>query len=415
MYDLIIRNAYLRKKDDVCDIGIFQGRIEEISKRINKKANKEIDAKGNFVSPPFVDTHTHMDKSFTSMGERFPKYNEFPYIIGIPVSREKNIKIGLDYYMEATHKEIERHVLKHAYTQILNGTLYTRTHVDVDRVAKTKGIKATISARKKIRDLIDIQIVAFAQSGLLRDYESQNYIKKSLELGADLIGDLDPATVENNIEESLNLIFKIAREYNVDIDIHIMDPNILGIYTLERLAKKTIKNNYQGRVTCSHAWCLGDASIEWLENVLPLFKQANLKFITCYTSTPYKFPVKKILDKNIPLACATDNVRDFWSIMGSGDLVQGLLIETQRLNMTSNKDMDILWDMVTVEGAKIMNIEKNYGIKVGKKADFVIFDSLSPQWTIITQARKLYVIKDGKIIVKDGEMLPEFRERFNIT
>ena len=146
-----------------------------------------------------------------------------------------------------------------------------------------------------------------------------------------------------------------------------------------------------------------------------MFKQANLKFITCYTSTPYKFPVKKILDKNIPLACATDNVRDFWSIMGSGDLVQGLLIETQRLNMTSNKDMDILWDMVTVEGAKIMNIEKNYGIKVGKKADFVIFDSLSPQWTIITQARKLYVIKDGKIIVKDGEMLPEFRERFNIT
>ena len=100
-----------------------------------------------------MDTHTHMDKSFTALGERFPKYNESPYVIDVPVSREKNIKTGLDYYKNASQHDIEEHVLKHAYTQIINGTLYTRTHVDIDEVAGIKGIEATISAREKLKIL----------------------------------------------------------------------------------------------------------------------------------------------------------------------------------------------------------------------------------------------------------------------
>lgn len=412
MLDLKIKNAYIREKNDIYEIGIKDSKIIDISEKIEDQSRVEIDASGNFVSPPFVDTHTHMDKSFTSIGERFPKYNDSSYIIDIPVSREKNINTGLKYFESATIEEIEKHILKHIYNQILNGTLYARTHVDIDSVAKTKSIIAALNVKNKIKDLFGLQIVAFAESGLLRDIESEKYVEDALKLGADLIGDLDPATVNNDIEGSLNIIFNLAKKYNKDIDIHIMDPGTLGIFTIERLAIKTIENNYQNRVTCSHAWSLGNAPIEWVYNIFPILKKSQLKFVTCYTTTPYNFPLKKLIENNIPIACATDNVRDFWLIMGSCNPLQGLLIESQRLNMTSNNELDILWNTFTIEGAKVMNIIDSYGIEIGRTADLVIFDALSPQWAIINQSKILYVIKNGKIIVQNGEFLNEYKGVF---
>jgi len=94
----------------------------------------------------------------------------------------------------------------------------------------------------------------------------------------------------------------------------------------------------------------------------------------------------------------------------NGDMVQGALIETQRWDLTTNLDMDLIWKMITFEGAKVLGIEKDYGIQEGKTANLVILDALSPQWAIIQQAKKLYVIKNGKVIVKDGVILPEFKK-----
>jgi cytosine/adenosine deaminase-related metal-dependent hydrolase len=92
-------------------------------------------------------------------------------------------------------------------------------------------------------------------------------------------------------------------------------------------------------------------------------------------------------------------------------MVLGALIETQRLTMTTNSDMDLIWNMITTEGAKVLSIEKDYGIKVGKKADLVVLDAPSPQWAIATQAKKLYVIKNGRVVARNGEVLPEFKPR----
>lgn len=404
-YSLIIRNAYLRKPDKVLDIGIVGDRIARIEATIPEKGEVEIDAGGNFVSPGLVDPHTHMDKSLTIMGERFPCYNDTSYVIDGPTSRNQSIKAGLEYYGTATPEEIKQHIIDHARMQIINGTLFTRTHVDVDPVAETKAVEAALEAKKDLRELLGLQVVAFAQSGLLGDERIEPLMRKSAEMGVDLIGGLDPATLEKNIEGALDLAFRLAREYEISLDHHIMDPSTLGIYTLQRLAAKTIENGYQGKVTCSHSWCLGDAPPEWLEERIPLFKDAALKFVTCYTTTPYNFPVRRILQAGLTLACGSDNIRDFWLVMGNGDLVEELLVETQRLNMTSNGEMDLLWEMITIEGAKVMGIEDDYGIETGKKADLVIFDEPSPQWVIIKQARKTHVIKNGKVIARDGKLL----------
>jgi len=398
-FDLIIRNAYLSEKDSVYDIGIVGDRIIKIEAKIEGTVKDEIDAKGNLVSPGFVDAHTHMDKSFTSTGERLPKFWSRPYTRDASI--DAAIEDGLKYYKNATHEEIKRHVIEHAHMQVLHGTLYTRTHVDVDSVAKTKAVEAVLEAKEELKDLIDIQVVAFAQSGFFVDLESESLIRKSLDMGCDLVGGVDPATRENNVEGSLDLCFKLAKEYDVDIDYHIHDIGTVGVYSINRLAQKTIENGYKGRVTTSHAWCFADAPSEWLDEAIPLYKDSGMKFVTCFSSTPPTMPVIKLLEAGINLGCASDNIRDFWVPFGNGDMVQGALIETQRLELKTNRDLGLIWKMITSEGARVLGIEKNYGIEVGKKADLVVLNSLSPQWAIIDQAKRLCVIKNGRIIVKD--------------
>ena len=71
--DLIIRNAKIRSLDYLVDIGIKDGGFKEINKNINVKSTNEIDACGNLVTPPFIESHVHLDSSQT-VGD--PRYNE---------------------------------------------------------------------------------------------------------------------------------------------------------------------------------------------------------------------------------------------------------------------------------------------------------------------------------------------------
>jgi cytosine/adenosine deaminase-related metal-dependent hydrolase len=202
-------------------------------------------------------------------------------------------------------------------------------------------------------------------------------------------------------------VFRIAGDFDVDIDNHIMDIGTLGIYTLRRQAEKAVEYGYTGRVTASHSFALGDAPPGWIDRAIPAFKEADMRFVTCYKSSPYRMPVKQLLSEGITVAIASDNVRDFWRAYGNADPLQAALIELHRLEMNTNSDLHLLWRMITAEGARVLGLkEEEYGLEEGKKANLVLFDSLSPHWAIIEQARKLYVIRNGKIIAADGKIEP---------
>ena len=100
---------------------------------------------------------------------------------------------------------------------------------------------------------------------------SVGLVKDAMRMGAHLVGGVDPATVDGNIEKSLNTIMDIAVEFDSDIDIHLHDADQLGTFTMKRLAALTEEAGWQGRVTISHALGLGDVSVEeagkWLNDL----------------------------------------------------------------------------------------------------------------------------------------------------
>lgn len=145
---------------------------------------------------------------------------------------------------------------------VRHGVLYGRLHTYVDRTVGTKAVEAVLDARAAVADLLDLELVVFPQRGLLDGPDIRAAAEEAMERGADLIGGIDPASVNNDIERTLKTWFDIATEHDVDIDAHVHDGGTLGTYTLERFANHAVERGYEGRITASHAFALADAAIQ---------------------------------------------------------------------------------------------------------------------------------------------------------
>ena len=100
----------------------------------------------------------------------------------------------------------------------------------------------------------------------------------------------------------------------------------------------------------------------------------------------------------------TDEARDVWTAFGNLDTLEGLLVNSFKLNLDSggsyrtNEELQYLWNLATTEGATVLGIEETYPIESGTPADIVVHDARSPQWTIIESPDPRYIIKDGQIV-----------------
>lgn len=417
-YDLIIRNAYLDKRDVVADIGIRGDQIDTITEEISATGTDEIDADGNLVGPGFVDCHLHIDKAFATCGHRNLVGHDDSF------SFEEIRELEREYYIEATEEDITRNAIKNIQLAVAAGSTHLRTHVSVDDdVRGLQNMNAVLQAEDQTRELVDLQMVPGVYSG------NQQAVREAIEMGLDqgamensvLVGGSDPATGQNDVDGTLQLWFDIASEHDIGMDLHIQDGGTLGVYTLERLVEYAKEYDYGGRVTASHSYALSNIPDWWLDKIMEKFKAIDMKLVTCYQSTRPTMPVRELLSADgVTLGHGTDNDRDFVFPHGNADSLEGALIESNKLHgdrmfvedyrwFDTNQGLKALWEMITHNGAEVMGVEEEYGVEEGIPADLVVFDRPSPQWAIITQATRSYVIKRGQIVAKDGEILPDYR------
>jgi cytosine deaminase len=66
--------------------------------------------------------------------------------------------------------------------------------------------------------------------------------------------------------------------------------------------------------------------------------------------------------------------------------------------MTGMAEIDAGFDMITVHGAKTLNLADSYGIQVGKSANLIVLDADSRYDAIRRRATVRYVISQGKLL-----------------
>ena len=414
--DMVVRNAKLKGK--IVDIAVDSGKIVKIGK-VEEKGEVEIDAAGRMVSPPFVDPHVHLDAVLT-VGD--PRYN-------MSGSLWEGIEIWSERKKKLSKEDVKRRAKEAIRWAVAQGVLAIRTHVDVCDPSLV-ALEAMLEVKEEVEDLVDLQIVAFPQEGIVSFPDGEKLMRKALEMGADIVGGIPhyEFSREDGIK-SIDIIFDLAKEFDRDIDVHIDETDDDQSRFLEYLASKTIKEGYQGRVTASHTTAMHSYNNAYAYKLFGVLKKAEMNIIanpldnTALQGRFDNYPirrgmtrVKELLKAGINVGFGHDSVMDPWYPLGRYNMLQVAFIGLNVGHMTGYEEMKAIFDAITVNSAKLMRLDW-YGIEEGKEANFIILNAKSEIDAIRLMAEVLYVVRKGKVIARtkpaESEVLGE-RVRFEV-
>ncbi|MFD1695805.1 amidohydrolase family protein [Roseibium aestuarii] len=398
--DLLIKNATLPDGRKGQDIACAGGRITAIEPGITAEAERIINAEGKLVSPPFVDSHFHMDATL-SLG--LPRMNVSGTLLeGIALWGELKPLLTVDAVVERA--------LKYCDLAVSQGLLAIRTHVDVCD-DKLTGVEALLDVREKVKDYIDLQLVAFPQDGLYRSATAEKNLLRALDMGVDVVGGIPhfERTMEDGAR-SVRRLCEIAAERGLRLDLHCDESDDPLSRHIETLAYETQRLGLQGRTAGSHLTSMHSMDNYYVSKLLPLIAEAGVHAIAnplinitlqgrhdTYPKRRGQTRVPEMKAYGINVSFGHDCVMDPWYSQGSGDMLEVASMGFHVAQMTSRADIRYAFDCVTSHPARAMGLE-GYGLEKGCKADMVLLQAADTIEAIRLKATRLAVIKGGRVI-----------------
>jgi cytosine deaminase len=312
MNDLLLRGTRIWG-DGIADIAIRDGRIAAIGAAASTVGAKEIvDATGTIALPGLVDGHAHLDK--TLWGTPWHSHRAGPTVLE-RIDNERRVLRALGLSPARQSARLLRHM-------VARGTTHVRTHVDVGPETRLTHVHGVMETRDAHRDCIDMQIVAFPQTGVLCQPGTIELLDHAVRDGAELVGGLDPAAIDGNAAGQLDALFAIAARRGCRIDIHLHELGEQGAQTIEMTCERTRALGLHGRIAISHAFCLGMLEPARLEGLLDQLQQLGIGVMTHAPSgyTPFP-PVRMLAQRGVRLFTGSDGVRDAWGPLNTGDML----------------------------------------------------------------------------------------------
>lgn len=387
---LLIRNVR-PNAGPALDILIENGRISRMAKDIAAPAGVTVeDGRGDIAIPGLVEAHAHLDKSLWGMAwyvnEVGPKLLD-----KIDNERESKKRLDLDPARQSARQTVQSSMM---------GSTHTRSHVDVDTDLGLWGVEGIMKTREDYADIMDIELVAFPQSGLLRRPGTLELMHEAMKAGCEIVGGLDPCAIDRDPKGHLDAIFGLCQTYGRPLDIHLHEPGEMGLFSLDLIIERTRALGMKGKVTVSHAFCLGTAP-ELVDPVIPQLADLDIAIMTTAPARNTAPAVKKLLDAGIRVCSGSDGIRDTWGPYGNADMVERAMFIGLRNNFRRDDEVELGLHVCTTGGAQVMEIA-DYGLAEGKIADLVIMPGQSLTDIVVTRSPKRRVIKRGKIVARDG-------------
>ena len=400
--DLILKNANIANGQSGVDIACQNGRIVEISDHIDVPAVEVLDCGGMLVSPPFVDSHFHMDATL-SLG--LPRMNESGTLL-------EGIALWGELKPLLTPEAVIERALKYCDLAVSKGLLAIRSHVDVcdDRLL---AVDALLEVKKQVAPYIDLQLVAFPQDGYLRSPTAKNNVIRALDKGVDVVGGIPhfERTMADGAQ-SITELCQMAADRGLMVDMHCDESDDPMSRHIEMLTYETQRLGLHGRVAGSHLTSMHSMDNYYVSKLIALMAEAEISAIAnplinitlqgrhdTYPKRRGMTRVAELRKAGLTVAFGHDCVMDPWYSMGSGDMLEVASMGLHVAQMTSRDDIRACFDAVTTQPAKILGLE-GYGIEVGNNADFVVLQARDTIEAIRMRANRLYVIKQGKIIAE---------------
>ncbi|MEH7343006.1 cytosine deaminase [Bacillus sp. JJ1532] len=409
MYDLIVRNLKFPSDNSLKDIGIEDGKIKEIG-NILEKGKKEIDAIGDLVLAPFVESHIHLDTVLTA---GTPRWNESGTLIeGIKIWGERKKSLTID--------DVKTRAIEVLRNQLSYGILHVRSHVDISDPNLT-ALRTLLEIKEQVSPYLNLQIVAFPQDGILSNQDNQKRLEEALVLGADAVGAIphNEYTRETGIE-SLEICFSLAEKYNRMVNVFCDETDDGHSRFLEVVAMLALKSGLKQKVTASHTNAMAYYPEPYVARLISLLKESEMNIVSCplvssvmqgrYDSWPKGrgiTRIKELWHAGINVSIGHDDIMTPFYPFGTGSMLQAAHLAIHLAQMTGRQEVEEMINMVTIRGAKTLQIESQYGIEVGKPASFVTLPAEDSFDLIRHQPMCSYVISHGRIISENKYHQPQ--------
>ncbi len=396
--DLIIRNARIvgSADDTTMDIGVDQGRIAIIQPKL-AATGREIDAGGRLVSPGFVETHIHLDKS---------------RIVDRCHAREGTIEEAITEVAKAklafTPEDVYNRAKKTLERAILNGTTHMRTHLEVDPGIGLRSLEGVLPLVKEYAWAIDLEICVFPQEGVHNNPGTAELMIEGLRRGCKVVG-AAPYT-DSDPPGQIDTVYRMARDFDADIDMHLdFGPTAAGM-DLDHVCRRADENKYGGRVAIGHvtkATSLTHAAFVQTAKrlaasgvALTVLPATDLYLMGRQPRDDHNMPrgvvpAHKLLAHGVNCSLSSNNILNPFTPFGDCSLLRMANLYANIAHVGKRADMIECLRMVTDRSAALCRL-KDYGVRVGAAADFVVLDCADAATAVAEIASPLYGFKRGR-------------------
>lgn len=400
MLDLLIFNATLPDGRTDMSVGAKDGTFALVGEGLRQDAKETVDAAGQLLSPPFVDSHFHMDATL-SLG--MPRMNASGTLL-------EGIGLWGELKPLLTQEGLVERALRYCDLAVSRGLLAIRSHVDTSD-PRLLTVEAMIEVREKVKPYLDLQLVAFPQDGYLRASGAIQSMDRALDMGVDVVGGIPH--FERSMADgaaSVEALCQIAADRGLPVDMHCDESDDPLSRHIETLAQQTVRFGLQGRVAGSHLTSMHSMDNYYVSKLIPLIAEARINVIAnplinitlqgrhdSYPKRRGQTRVPELMEADVNVAFGHDCVMDPWYSLGSGDMLEVASMALHVGQMTSRDAMRRCFDAVTVNAAKAIGLE-NYGIAIGNRADMVLLQAADTIEAIRLRANRLLVIRSGRIV-----------------
>ena len=410
---MLFRNAYIENAKELADLRVENGRFAAIAPSLAPQPGEEvIDLGGKLVLPPFIESHVHLDTCLTA-GD--PVWNMSGTLFeGIECWSKRKDKLS----RQDVRERVQRCVRLYA----ANGVQFIRTHVDVTD-PKLTAMQALIELREELRDVMEIQIVAFPQEGILSYPNGKQLMIDAVNMGADAVGAIPhfEFTREYSVE-SLNFALELAAKHDKLVDVHCDEIDDEASRGLETVAARALELGLYDKVTASHTTAMHSYNNAYVLRLMRLLKMSRINFVAnplvnthlqgrmdTYPKRRGVTRVKELTAEGINVSFGHDDIFDPWYPMGNGSLRDVVFVGLNVCQMMGYEDIMNSYRFISTNAAKTLHLGDRYGIAAGRPANFIVLDAQNYYDALNKNAPVLRSVRAGRTIAETKPAQTEIR------
>ncbi|MHB8245058.1 MAG: cytosine deaminase [Acidimicrobiales bacterium] len=389
---------------ELLDIHVDGGMVVAIGPSATEEvvpARRVIEARGELVSPPYVEPHVHLDSVLTA-GE--PRWNESGTLWeGIACWTERKTMLSRAEVIERVEEVLR--------WQVANGVLYVRSHVDVTDPSLV-ALDALLELRDRVRDVVELQIVAFPQEGICSFPDGEELLEEAARRGVDAIGAIPhfEDTREDGVR-SVEYAVDLAARYGLFVDAHCDEIDDDQSRFIEVLATQALRSGLRENVTASHTTAMGSYAPAYSYKLQRILVRSGINLVCnplvnlhlqgrfdAYPKRRGLTQVKEMLAAGVNVAFGHDDIMDPWYPLGTGNPLQVAHSGAHAAQLTAPHEIAECFRMITDRAARVLGLGHRYGIRAGAPANFILLPAIDAFDVVRRQVRPSHVVSRGNIV-----------------